>query len=130
MPIFLIIKGHSHRWVAVVSWLNYLILAIDLWGSSTQYQVKCTVELLLHLSTLLHMRSVWKQTGLGVLCELWVRNKQIVLSSNMISWKYITAILAFCNIAFFFFTCFYLHLFFQIIQLQALRNEQWTPSNE
>ena len=30
-----------YRWVVVVSWLNYSILAIDLWGYSTQDLVKC-----------------------------------------------------------------------------------------
>ena len=45
--IFLIDRHHSYRWAAVVPWLNYLILAIDLWGPSAHYQVKCAVNLLL-----------------------------------------------------------------------------------
>ena len=44
-------------------------------------------------------RSVWKVTGLGVLCEISgrKRDKRMVISSNMISWEYITVILAFGN---------------------------------
>ena len=52
-------------------------------------------SLLVRVST----RSVWKVTGLGVLCEISgrKRDKRMVISSNMISWEYITVILAFCN---------------------------------
>ena len=37
---YLINRRHSYRWVAAVSWLKYLILAIDSWRSSAQHQVK------------------------------------------------------------------------------------------
>ena len=48
-----------NRWlpygrVAVVSWLNHLILAVDLWGISSQYQVKRVVNPTMGSSALLH----------------------------------------------------------------------------
>ena len=36
----LVNRCHPYRGVAVVSWLNYLILAIDLWNSSVLHLVK------------------------------------------------------------------------------------------
>ena len=41
--------------VVVVSWLNYLILAIDWWGSSTQHLVRLTIDPNLDSSTLFHI---------------------------------------------------------------------------
>ena len=41
---FLINRCHTYRWV-VVSSLNYLILAIDLWSSFSQHLVKHAVDL-------------------------------------------------------------------------------------
>ena len=52
---FLINRCHFYRWIAVVSWLSHLILAIDLWGSFTQHQVKQAIGLILGSSTLLHI---------------------------------------------------------------------------
>ena len=51
----LINRCHPYRWVVVVSWPKYLILAIDLWGSTAQQQVKCTIDPTLHSSGLLHI---------------------------------------------------------------------------
>ena len=36
--------------LTVVSWLSYLILAVDLWGSSGQHLIKCTIDLSLDSS--------------------------------------------------------------------------------
>ena len=52
---FLISRCHPNRWVAVVSWLSYLILAVDQCGSFTQHLVKCTSDLFLDSSALLHI---------------------------------------------------------------------------
>ena len=52
---FLITQHYPYSGVAAVSWLNYLILAIDLWGSSTQYLVQCTIDPPLDSSALLHI---------------------------------------------------------------------------
>ena len=52
---YFINRRHPYRWVAVVSWLNYLILGVDLWGSSAQYRVKRAIDLMLGSSTLLHI---------------------------------------------------------------------------
>ena len=41
---YFINRGNSYRWVAAVSWLNYLILAVDLWSSSAQHSVKRAVD--------------------------------------------------------------------------------------
>ena len=51
----LINRFHRYRWVALVSWLNYLILAIDLSGSFVQYLVKLTVDPTLDSSALLYI---------------------------------------------------------------------------
>ena len=53
---FFINRHHSYRLVAVVSWLNYLILAIDLWSSFAQHLVKVTGDPTLNSSTLLNIR--------------------------------------------------------------------------
>ena len=53
MVIFLN-RLHPYRRVAVVYWLNYLIQAVALRGSSTQHQVKHVVNSLLNSSNLLH----------------------------------------------------------------------------
>ena len=50
---FLINRCHLYRWVAIVSWLNYLILAIDLKGSSTQHLVTLAFVPALNSSTML-----------------------------------------------------------------------------
>ena len=39
----LIYRRHPKRWVLVVLWLNYFILAVDRWGSSAQHLVRRTV---------------------------------------------------------------------------------------
>ena len=44
-----------YKWIAVVSWLNYFILAIDVWASSSQYRVKCAFHPTLDSSTLFHI---------------------------------------------------------------------------
>ena len=44
-----------YRWVAIVSWLNYLILAFYLWGSSAKHLVKFDVEQTFNSSALLHI---------------------------------------------------------------------------
>ena len=43
------------REIAVISWLNSLILSTDLWDSSTQHQVKHVIDPLLNSSTLLQI---------------------------------------------------------------------------
>ena len=43
-------------WVAVISWLNCLILTINLWGSSAQHLVKLAVDPTLDSSALLHIQ--------------------------------------------------------------------------
>ena len=48
-------RRHPERWVTVVPWLNYLILAVDLWRSSTQHQVTRTADPTLDSSALLHI---------------------------------------------------------------------------
>ena len=44
---FLIDRSHPYRWGAVVSWLNHLILAVDLCDSSAQHRMKHVVDPLL-----------------------------------------------------------------------------------
>ena len=44
MAIFLINRRHLYSWVAVISWLNHLILAVDLRSFSTRYLVKCALN--------------------------------------------------------------------------------------
>ena len=51
----LINRRHRYRWVTVVSWLNYLILAVDQWVSFTQQLVNRAVGPTLDLSALLHI---------------------------------------------------------------------------
>ena len=48
---FLISRHHPDKWVAAVSWLNFLILAVDLWNSSTQYLMKFAFYLNLDVSS-------------------------------------------------------------------------------
>ena len=48
---FVINKHHSSRWISIVSWLNCLILFIDLWSFSAQHLVKCAVNPNLDSST-------------------------------------------------------------------------------
>ena len=48
-------QQHSYRWVAVVSFLSYLTLSVDLWISSTYHLLKFTVDPTLDSSTLLHI---------------------------------------------------------------------------
>ena len=55
MAIISINRHQSYRWVVVVSRLNCLILAFELWGSSTQHQVKHTANLLFESFALLHI---------------------------------------------------------------------------
>ena len=50
---YLINRRHPYKWIAVVSWLNYLILAVDPCGSSAQHQVKSAVD----SSALLHIHN-------------------------------------------------------------------------
>ena len=51
---FLLTKHLSYRRVAVVSWINYLILVVDLRGSSIQYQVNHAIDPLSDSSPKLH----------------------------------------------------------------------------
>ena len=44
MAIFLINRRHPYWWIAVVSWLSCLILAVDLWTPSAQHQVKKLID--------------------------------------------------------------------------------------
>ena len=53
--LFLMTRHHPNRWEAVVSLLNYLIFAVDLWGSLAQPQVKHAVDSLSDSFTLLHI---------------------------------------------------------------------------
>ena len=47
---YLINRHHPYRWVTVVTWLNYLILTVDLWGSSIKHLLKnCWPKLWIHL---------------------------------------------------------------------------------
>ena len=55
-PYFKLISScHSWRWVAAVSWLCCLILAVDLWGSSAQSLAKHAVDPMLGSSTVLYI---------------------------------------------------------------------------
>ena len=53
--IFLSNRCHLYKWIAVVSWLNCLILALDLWGGSAQHLWKLAIDLKLDSSVLLHI---------------------------------------------------------------------------
>ena len=53
---YLINRCSPYRWVVLVSWLNYVIPAVDLWGSTTQHQVQLAVDLILGSSTILHIQ--------------------------------------------------------------------------
>ena len=55
LNFYLINRHLPYKWVAVVSWLNYLTLAVDLWGSSDKHQAKRTVNPTLVSSVLLHI---------------------------------------------------------------------------
>ena len=55
---YLINKRHPYWWEAVFSWLNHLILAVDLWSSFAQHQVKRAVDLTLGSFALLHIHHV------------------------------------------------------------------------
>ena len=71
------------------------------------------------LSNTQKTKSFWKVTDLEC-CESYgrKRDKQIMLSSTVISWEYIAVILAFSNhCIFFLIRCFCLHLFFQVFLL-------------
>ena len=50
---YFINRHHFYRWVAVVFWLNRLILAFGLWCCSVQHQVKCTVDSTYFTSTIM-----------------------------------------------------------------------------
>ena len=52
---FFIYRCHSYWWVAVVSVLYNMILAIDLWGSAAQHMVKYSVDFLSDSSALLNI---------------------------------------------------------------------------
>ena len=56
-------------WVAVVSWLNNLILDVSLWGSHAQYLVNCVVDRHLDSSALLH---IYHAVSLGFHCYTFV----------------------------------------------------------
>ena len=47
---YLITWHHSYRWVAVISWLNYLSLVVYLWSSSTKHHERLVVDLTLNSS--------------------------------------------------------------------------------
>ena len=51
-----ICSHHPWRWVAVVSWRNYVILAIDQWSSLVQHLVQHIVDPMLGSSTKLHIQ--------------------------------------------------------------------------
>ena len=55
---FFINWRHPYRWVAVVFWLNKMILAVDLWDSSAQHQVKRAVDPLLNSPIFLHIHQL------------------------------------------------------------------------
>ena len=82
---FIINRYHHYRWVAVLSWLNYLILAIDLWGSSTLSLVKLAVDLSLDLSALLY---IYHATSHGLQCYMLVwLIKYSPPSETVIQWQ-------------------------------------------
>ena len=64
---YLINRRHPSRWVAVVSWLKHLILAVDLWGSSAQHQVKLTVD---RTFALLHIHHAASNDFWSFMCRL------------------------------------------------------------
>ena len=51
---YLINRCYSYRWVAIVFWLNYLTLVIDLWGFPTFGEARCCSHSLYFTSTKLH----------------------------------------------------------------------------
>ena len=53
--VFLINRRHLYRRIAVVSLLNNLILAVDLWSFTAQHLVKLTVDPSFNSSTLLYI---------------------------------------------------------------------------
>ena len=55
LAVFFINRCLSYWWIEVVSWLNHLTLAIDLWGSSTQHLVRLTFKSTLDSSALLYI---------------------------------------------------------------------------
>ena len=54
---FFISRCYPYRWVAVVSWLNNMITAVDLWGSTVKRLMMRAVDPPLELSTLLHIHT-------------------------------------------------------------------------
>ena len=66
------------------------------------------------------MRSIWKTTGLGILCELWVKERWV---DYVISWEYTTVLLAFCNDCIFF-------TYFWFSSCSSMSTEKWTKNIE
>ena len=67
---YLINKRNPYRWVSVVYWLNYLILAVDLRGSTMQHQVKRAVGLRLGFSCLHNIHHAASHGFWGSTCRL------------------------------------------------------------
>ena len=71
---------HPKRWVALASWLKFLILAVDLRGSSVRYLVKRNVDPALGLFTLLQIHYCTS-------CRLWCYMRTINFFLNLLSFK-------------------------------------------
>ena len=65
---YFINRHHLYRWVAVVSWLNYVILAVNLWSFSVHYQMKLAIDPTLGSSALLHIHHAASHGFWGLSC--------------------------------------------------------------
>ena len=55
-PYFNLVSSRNPwRWVVVVSWLNDVIIAVDIWGSSIQHLVKHAVNLMLGSAAVIYI---------------------------------------------------------------------------
>ena len=89
VTFFFINRHHPCGWIAVVFWLNYLIVAIDLWGSSTQYFGKCTVNSSLDSFTLLHIHHAASH-GFHCHALVWLIKCFLLLDNPVVSQGRIT----------------------------------------
>ena len=85
---FLIKRHYPYRWIALVSWLNYLNLVVIQWCFSTQHLVKQGIDLALNSSTLPHIHHA---TSHGFNCNMlvWLIKYSLLSENKKCCWKHI-----------------------------------------